>query len=115
MKKLIIIAVVVLVAVGGLVFLTGSNKPVVSPTPPAELKNYTLSQVSQHKDASSCYSAINGSVYDLTTWINQHPGGEQAILSICGKDGSAAFNAQHGGAQRQADILVGFKIGTLVQ
>jgi cytochrome b involved in lipid metabolism len=76
-------------------------------------KSYTLAQVATHKDSASCWTAINGGVYDLTSWISQHPGGEGAILSICGKDGSAAFNAQHGGQSRPEQELATFKIGSL--
>lgn len=75
----------------------------------------TMATVMQHNSASSCYTAINGSVYDVTSWINQHPGGAQAILSLCGTDGSAAFNAQHGGQARPANELASFKIGALAQ
>src|SRR4051812_33182532 len=57
-------------------------------------QTYTLADVSKHKDASSCWTAINGGVYDVTSWIDQHPGGRDAILSLCGKDGSSAFNGQ---------------------
>lgn len=76
---------------------------------------YTLAQVAEHKDASSCWTTINDGVYDLTSWINQHPGGPEAILSICGIDGSSAFNAQHGGQRRPEQELASFKIGTLAQ
>ena len=69
--------------------------------------------IAMHADAISCWSSINGTVYDLTSWIPKHPGGEQAILSICGIDGSTKFNAQHGGAPLQQQILAGFKIGVL--
>jgi cytochrome b involved in lipid metabolism len=72
-------------------------------------------QVATHKDAASCWTAIDGNVYDLTTWIPQHPGGEAAIESICGIDGTSAFHGQHDDAKRQADILATFKIGTLAQ
>ncbi len=75
----------------------------------------TLADIAKHADRSSCWSTINGGVYDLTAWIPKHPGGEQAILSICGIDGSARFNAQHGGASLQQKILAGFKIGTVSQ
>lgn len=78
-------------------------------------KSITLSEVAQHTTRTSCWSTINGGVYDLTSWIPRHPGGEQAILSICGIDGSAKFNAQHGGAALQQQILAGFKIGTLAK
>lgn len=76
---------------------------------------YTLTQVAEHLNATSCWTAINGDVYDLTSWIMEHPGGEGAILSICGKDGSAAFNGQHGDQGQPEQILATFKIGTLVQ
>ncbi|MEK9179046.1 MAG: cytochrome b5-like heme/steroid binding domain-containing protein, partial [Patescibacteria group bacterium] len=58
------------------------------------LPAYTLANVSGHVDAESCWTIVNGSIYDLTAWVSQHPGGEEKILSICGKDGSAAFNGQ---------------------
>lgn len=73
----------------------------------------TMSSVTQHNSAGSCWSAINGNVYDLTSWISRHPGGAQAILSLCGTDGSAAFTTQHGGQRRPADELKGFLLGPL--
>lgn len=81
--------------------------------PTAALSQYTLVQVATHADGTSCWTVVNGGVYDLTAWIAQHPGGEEAIRSICGKDGSAAFNGQHGGQDKQEKILESFKIGTL--
>jgi cytochrome b involved in lipid metabolism len=75
--------------------------------------SYTLTQVSTHASATSCWTAIDGNVYDLTEWIGKHPGGERAILSICGKDGTAVFSGKHGMNGKQANILAGFKIGML--
>lgn len=75
--------------------------------------SYTLAQVATHNSASSCWAAIEGSVYDLTGWINQHPGGTGHILALCGTDGTSAFEAQHSGDQRPAEELATFKIGTL--
>jgi cytochrome b involved in lipid metabolism len=74
---------------------------------------FTMTQVAAHKSSASCYTVISGEVYDLTSWISQHPGGSSAILSICGVDGTAAFNGQHGGQSRPASELAGFKIGVL--
>ena len=82
-------------------------------TPGAPL--ISIAEISAHKDASSCYTAISGKVYDLTMWVNMHPGGKSAILSICGIDGTAKFMAQHHGAQKQMDILARFYIGNLSQ
>jgi cytochrome b involved in lipid metabolism len=82
---------------------------------PVTPTTYTLAQVAIHKDATSCWSAVKGSVYDLTSWIGKHPGGDKAILSICGKDGTSAFEKQHGGMQQQEAQLATFKIGALAQ
>ena len=73
----------------------------------------TMAVVAEHNSATSCWTVIDGNVYDLTGWIPQHPGGERAIISLCGKDGTAAFHGQHDDAKRQADILATFKIGTV--
>ncbi len=76
---------------------------------------FTMAQVTTHNSATSCWSIIDGNVYDLTAWISKHPGGERAILGLCGKDGTAAFHGQHGDAKRQADILATMKMGALAQ
>lgn len=74
----------------------------------------TVAAVQQHSTASSCWSVINGNVYDLTGWINQHPGGPSVIKALCGADGTANFEGQHGGSSRVAADLATFKKGPLV-
>ena len=58
---------------------------------------------------------IKGNVYDLTKWIGSHPGGESAILSLCGQDGSAAFSAQHEGKSKPESRLAGYLLGPLAK
>ena len=89
---------------------SSTTTPSPSTTTPG---TYTMAQVAQHNSGGSCWTAINGNVYDVTSWIGQHPGGSGAILSLCGIDGSAAFNGQHGGQGRPAQELASFQIGTL--
>jgi cytochrome b involved in lipid metabolism len=79
------------------------------------VKNYTLADVKLHNTKASCWTSINGSVYDVTSWISQHPGGSAAIVGLCGIDGSSAFSGQHGGQARPASELASFKIGVLVK
>lgn len=93
----------------------GVKTPVVeTPSLPA-VKVYTLAEVATHKTASSCWTTINSKVYDLTSWISEHPGGSEAILEICGRDGSAAFNDQHGGDGKPTNILVKYQIAELAK
>mgnify|MGYP001563855704 CR=1 FL=1 len=75
----------------------------------------TMQQVVAHNTAASCYTAIGGNVYNLTPFITQHPGGSAAIKSLCGIEGTAAFNAQHGGQGNPAQELASLKIGVLAK
>ena len=112
----IALGLLVIVLAGALAWSnTRRSKPPMPTTPTAVVdsgKTYPLTEIQKHADATSCWTTINGGVYDLTDWVGKHPGGREAILSICGKDGSGAFNAQHGGAQLQQEILKGYKVGT---
>ncbi len=77
--------------------------------------SFTTSDVSQHNDASGCYSIISGTVYDLTMWVNLHPGGKGTILSICGVDGTDKFMKQHRGGAKFMTILGRYQIGVLTK
>lgn len=95
-----------------------TNSPVVTPKPTTTTttpSGITLATIAKHNNRSSCWSAVNGSVYDLTSWIPNHPGGEQVIISMCGVDGSNGYNGQHGSSGKPAKMLAGFKIGTLTK
>lgn len=88
----------------------------VAPTPTpvqTEPSGISAQEVSMHSTESSCWSIVNGQVYDLTSYISKHPGGSKNILRICGKDGTSAFEGQHGGDSKPEKILAGYKIGTL--
>jgi cytochrome b involved in lipid metabolism len=76
-------------------------------------KTYTMEEVAKHNSKESCWTVIRGEVYDLTNWIDKHPGGADKILKICGKDGTDLFIKQHGGKEKPEKILEDFEIGTL--
>ena len=102
------------VAVAGIVLAQKSAQPApVSGTATTTGTGLTMADIATHGTRDNCWTAINGGVYDLTSWIPQHPGGEQGILALCGTDGSARFNGQHGGSATQLNILAGFKVGDL--
>jgi len=85
-----------------------------SPTPEvATASVYTMAKVKENNSATSCWSVINGKVYDLTKWINSHPGGSSAIKGLCGIDGTSSFTAQHRGQGSPASTLAGYLLGPL--
>ncbi len=94
---------------------SGSAVPQAAQSDSDNEKSYTSADVALHKDASSCWSVIDGYVYDLTTWISKHPGGMQAILGLCGVDGSAKFHGKHGDNAQQTNALAAMKIGVLLK
>ena len=74
---------------------------------------YTMDQVQTANTQDKCWTAVNGKVYDLTNFINKHPGGPKAVLGLCGKDGTAAFTKKHGGQPKPEQELAGLQIGVL--
>jgi cytochrome b involved in lipid metabolism len=88
---------------------------VPQPAPEPESQGIRASEVATHATKESCWSIIDGSVYDLTSFITKHPGGASKILAICGKDGTESFTDQHGGERKPESILAGLKVGELVQ
>jgi hypothetical protein len=84
-----------------------------TPTPTPVVTGYTMAQVRANNTARSCWTAIDGYVYNLTNWISAHPGGSGAILFLCGTDGTNAFKAQHENQTKPTIRLDGYRIGPL--
>lgn len=89
-----------------------ATKP-TNPTPAPAVKTYTMAEVAAANSNTKCWSVISGKVYNLTPFTPGHPGGQAAILGLCGKDGTAAFLAQHGGQARPESTLAKYFLGAL--
>ena len=83
-----------------------TNKP--------EPLNYTLTAalIAQHNTASDCWVTANNNVYNVTSYINSHPGGANNITKYCGQDIAAAF-ARQGHSANASNIFASYKIGTI--
>lgn len=73
----------------------------------------TMAEVAKHNAQTDCYIVVRDSVYDVTKFIPNHPGGPQRIIPLCGTDATAAFTGQHGGQPQPEAALASFKIGAL--
>jgi hypothetical protein len=92
--------------------------PKPSPTPTAEVTTqagYTMAKVKENNSAASCWSVINGNVYNLTQWINSHPGGPSVIRGLCGVDGTSSFNGKHRGQGNPTSTLASYLLGPLAK
>jgi L-lactate dehydrogenase (cytochrome) len=52
-------------------------------------------ELAAHKSETSCWLAINGVVYDMTEFLNEHPGGKSILLKYAGSDATRAFSSYH--------------------
>ena len=96
---------------------TSASKPQTQPTTgtsSAAKKSYTLADVSKHAATSDCWIVISSGVYDVTNYVDQHPGGAREILRYCGKDATIGFNTKGGRGSHSnqaqaalADLLIG--------
>jgi|CXWL01.1.fsa_nt_gi cytochrome b involved in lipid metabolism len=100
---------------------TVSPEKVATPTsptttlPPLSTGSYTLATVSTHNSSASCWTIVSGKVYDLTSFIGKHQGGKTAIKSLCGHDGTSAFEKKHDGKSRPEQTLAKYELGVLTQ
>lgn len=126
-NKLLIGVVAAVIFVSGAGYIVYSGRPVMkivvpvagnttgtdTPTPAAPSQTYTIADVQAHNTQSSCWSVIGGDVYDLTSWVARHPGGSQAIIGLCGTDGTDTYTGQHSTSRRPKSVLALLKIGSL--
>jgi len=49
---------------------------------------FTEEEITKHHTRDSLWMIIKGNVYDITTYVCTHPGGERALLKFAGRDGT---------------------------
>ncbi|XP_076925324.1 cytochrome B5-like protein [Bidens hawaiensis] len=75
------------------------------------IKAYNKAAVSLHNKRTDCWIIIKEKVYDVTPYVEEHPGGD-AILAHAGDDSTEGFfGPQH--ATRVFDMIDDFYIGEL--
>jgi hypothetical protein len=92
---------------------TRAAAPTPTPTSTVSKSGYTMADVRANATPAKCWSAIDGNVYDLTSWISSHPGGASVIRSLCGIDGTSRFKAQHANQSNPTARLASYLLGPL--
>lgn len=55
----------------------------------------TPSELKQHNKRDDAWSAFHGKVYDMTPYLKFHPGGQQELMRVAGRDGTRLFMLTH--------------------
>ncbi|KII95635.1 hypothetical protein PLICRDRAFT_34557 [Plicaturopsis crispa FD-325 SS-3] len=51
--------------------------------------------VAEHNSRESCWIIVHGNVYDVTEFLDDHPGGSKIILKYAGKDATREYDPIH--------------------
>ncbi|RDX67249.1 Cytochrome B5 isoform D, partial [Mucuna pruriens] len=73
----------------------------------AERKVFTLSQVAQHKSNKDCWLVLN-----VTKFLEEHPGGEEVLLEVAGKDATKEFDVI-GHSKEAQNVVLKYQVGVL--
>lgn len=60
-------------------------------TSDSSVKYYTLEDIRAHNTSKNTWLIIHEKVYDITSFLEEHPGGEEVLLEQAGADATESF------------------------
>ena len=71
-----------------------------------------MAKLAEHSDRSDVWMSIHGKVYNVTKYLDDHPGGEEVLLDRAGKDATEDYeDVGHSNEARKA--LIPLEVGEL--
>lgn len=84
-------------------------------TAPAE-KRFSLAELSRHARPDDCWMAIDGTLYELSAYLPEHPSLPEIILPWCGREATEAYRTKTKGQPHSSaadQLLDRYRIGLL--
>ena len=81
----------------------------------------SMREILTHNTAASCWLLVSGKVYDVTTYLDKHPGDASTILPTCGTDATQAYatkgrtSSPKSHSQNATEMLKAYYIGDFGQ
>lgn len=75
-------------------------------------KIISLAEVAKHNKESDLWMILYGKVYDVTPFVDEHPGGADTLLDVAGVDGTAEFESV-GHSDSAKNMLTKYFVGEL--
>ncbi|XP_020223204.1 cytochrome b5 isoform X2 [Cajanus cajan] len=57
----------------------------------SKTKTFTFEEVAKHNHRKDCWIIVNGKVYDVTPFLEDHPGGDEVLVTATEKDATSDF------------------------
>ncbi|CAG7837115.1 unnamed protein product [Allacma fusca] len=83
-------------------------------TPMDDLPLFTLDDVSYHDTPNDCWMIIYDRIYDVSSFLTEHPGGDEIMLEYAGRDATLAFRSV-GHSNMAESLLKPYLMGILVE
>lgn len=77
-----------------------------------EVPEYTIKDVAQHKAKDDTWIVIHGKVYNITDYIQDHPGGAEALMEVAGEDATTAYE-DVGHSEDAREIMNPYLVGVV--
>ncbi|KAG2216148.1 hypothetical protein INT45_003774 [Circinella minor] len=74
---------------------------------------FSTADVAKHNTKSDLWVVIHNKVYDITKFVQEHPGGEEVLLDEAGKDATEAFEDIGHSDEAREFYLAKYEIGEL--
>ncbi|TFK95231.1 cytochrome b5-like heme/steroid binding domain-containing protein [Pterulicium gracile] len=75
-------------------------------------KTVTLEQFKEHTQRKNLYVLLSGKVYDVSKFIDEHPGGDEVLLAQAGQDATDSFE-DVGHSDEAREFLPDFYVGDI--
>ncbi|CAG4962623.1 unnamed protein product [Parnassius apollo] len=76
-------------------------------------KKFTRKEIAEHNSRSDAVFIIDNEVYDVTKFLDDHPGGHEVLIGVAGKDATESFE-DIGHSLDAKELMKKFLIGELV-
>lgn len=108
-----------IVLIGAFISIADDSESVGQQSETSTSTVYTAQQVAEHSQANDCWIVIEDKVYDVSNFLQAHPGGVERIIPHCGQDASTAFATQDGTGGTHSTMahhqLASLQVGILAQ
>ncbi|WVQ62991.1 uncharacterized protein L199_001140 [Kwoniella botswanensis] len=70
---------------------SSSTAPAPEAAPVQPEGTYSLEQLKEHNTRESLWMLLHDKVYDITAFMDEHPGGDEVLIEEAGRDATEAF------------------------